>query len=266
MSTDSTLVHGDDAYIPGPSGHFCQIHQEEHALVQAVVKFLAAGATNGEGVLLVTRKGRQQLIVDWLTAKLPSTARLHEDGHLQLISSNELLDSVAIDGMPHWGRFEALVGQKLSVATDNGRRRARIYGDAVSELWQLGSHAAAVELEACWNRLLPRFRSAKVYCAYLIDALDERSYSEHLRGLGHEHSIVSAGKDQINLMSSLQQASRELLGQTVAEAGGRWPRRDWRNQMPLPMQSVLWLLENKKEIAADVLRRARELYATHQNG
>lgn len=253
-------ISGDALYIPGSHGHYCQVHQEEFALVQAVVKFLAAGVPNGESIVLVTRKKRQEQILDWLNAKLPASARLEEEKNLFLRSSTELLDALMVDGVPQWEAFEPLAATLLNLASDNGCRDVRIYGDAVSELWQSGQHETAIMLERFWNRFLGRYSGVKSFCGYLIDALAPTSYSVHLQKLGYEHSMMAAGKDQLNLLSSLDQASREILGVVVStEATRELADDDWRARIPLPMRSVWWLMENEAQAVDNVLQRARFL-------
>lgn len=263
MHTPTSDRFVDALHFPTVEGHFCQVHQDEAALVQAVVTFLAAGVANGENIILVTRKTRQTQILDWLKAKLPASTRLVEGKNLFLHSSNLLLDHILVDGMPDWRRFEETVTRVADEASVHGQRPVRLYGDAVSELWQGERHAAAVEVERHWNRLLARYPDTRVFCGYLIDALDPRSYSSYLQGLGQEHNMVLPGKDQLNLVTCLQQASREILGHEEAESGARRTSESgWRARLPLPMQMVLWILDNAEELAEDILQRARTLHGT----
>lgn len=251
---------------PGPSyGHYCQIHQQDAALVQAVVKFLAAGVGDGANLVVITRKKREQQILEWLAAKLPATVHLEEEGRLFIRSSTGVLDAVMVDGMPDGEIFQALATDLLRDAGASGRP-VYLYGDAVSELWQAGRHAAAIALEMQWNRVLRDVPDVKVFCGYVIDALSLHSYSEHLQQLGREHSIIVAGHDQVNLQCALDEACREILGHSLSSEvqGVEVAEDDWRTRIPMPMRSTLWLMENVQLHASLVLQRARQLYALNE--
>lgn len=242
------------------AGHFCQIHQHESSLVQAVVRFLAAGVVNGDALVVITRRKRQALVLDWLKAKLPAAAALEQEGRLFVHSSNELLDAILCHGAPDWSRFEPLADAVLRAAAAECQR-VRLYGDAVSELWQMGRHSAAVELESFWNRVLLRYPRTEVFCGYLIDALAPQSYSEQLAHLGREHCVISPGTDQLKLQCCIEQAAREVLGRAPSVCrAGQANDAGWRERLPLPMRLALWLLENEPDSAGEVLQRARRLY------
>lgn len=258
-SPDPSLLHTLER--PGNS-HFCQIHQKESSLVDAVIRYLVAGVAAGENLMLVTRANRRKLILEWLAAKGVDVDRLVQNRQLFLYASNEMLATLMNNGQVDQETFLETVPQIIDEANWSGRRRLRIYGDAVSDLWKAGNHAAAVELESLWGGLCETVDAPlSLFCGYLIDALDPHSYSEHLALLGREHSLMIPAPEDHALRCVLDEAVRDIFGAPLAELATRsgTDASDWRGRLPLVFRIGLWLHEEHPAAASRVLKKAREI-------
>ncbi len=248
--------------MPG-SGHFCQIHQKECSLVDAVIRYLVSGVAAGENLVLVTRANRRKLILDWLAAKGIDVTELIQNRRLFLYTGADVLSGIVTDGEVDPGRFNEVAPHIVDEASWSGRRRLRLYGDAVGDLWQAGNHAAAVELEACWNQLCGTFGlEFSLFCGYLIDALDPRSYSVHLAALARAHALMIPAPDDHALRCVLDEAVRDVFGRPLMELAGRCSvaySTDWRSRLPLVFRIGFWLYEQHPAAAARVLNKAQEI-------
>lgn len=242
--------------------HGCQIHQRESSLVEAVVAFLAAGASNGENLVVITRPDRQKKVLEWLRAKVPDPRVLNRPGSLVVYSNHDFIDEILRDGLPSWDAYAPKANALFQAASDSGRRGVRCYADAVSELWRRGEHAAAVELEVLSNRLLQDHPTVNVFCGYLINALSPASYSEHLEMIGRLHGRVVGSRDERDLLGALDVATREITGEGLSVGAVSHSSTDWRNRLPRSMRHVFNLLEADRGTAERVLSRAREVYET----
>src|SRR5690606_17782021 len=63
-----------------------------------------------------------------------------------------------------------------------GTGQPRVYGEMVNDLWQDGNPQAASHLEGLWNALLEEYHCT-LFCGYVLDAFDLRSYDGELEGL-----------------------------------------------------------------------------------
>lgn len=244
------------------NGHFCQIYQQESGLVDAVVRYLRIGIANGENLILITRKQRQNRVLDWLMAKNVDVPALRKNAQLFVYSSSELIDHLMPEGALDWHVFESACNSMLAEASQSGTKRLRVYGDAANELWQAGKHAVAIQLEEFWNHVIEsRQYDASVFCGYVIDALNPESYSEHLQRLGREHCFVPANNDDLALRCALDEASQQVLG--VALSSSMTPTESptaWQNRLPLAFRTAMWLQQKHPAAMARVLSRAKELY------
>lgn len=247
---------------PG-NGHFCQIHQKECSLIDAVIRYLVAGVAAGENLVLVTRPNRRTVILDWLAAKGIDVNALVQNRRLFFYPSSEILGGILKDGRVDPQRFKEVAPRLLAEPSWSGRKRLRLYGDAVSDLWQTGNHAAAVDVEACWNELCGTFGlEFSLFCGYLIDALDPRSYSDHLAALGRAHALMIPAPEDHALHCVLDEAVRDVLGSPLAELVGRSSvaySTDWRTRLPMVFRFGFWLHEQHPTAATAVLQRAREI-------
>lgn len=243
--------------------HFCQIHQHEASLTTGALRYLQQGAVRGENLMLVTSTSRQAKILSWLEAAGVDVEGLKKDKRLFVHSSQDIINALFTASMPKWEEFEALAARAIAVATHNGEKRVRFYGDAVSDLWASGNHAGVVALEEFWTRLKLKYKfDVSIFCGYVIDAFSPASYSRYLPYLARPHSSVLPTKDSHALMGALDHAGRELLGIAVSKSAmaHHSTGEPQRHRLPLVFEAGYWLSMNHPDAMTPLLHRARSIY------
>lgn len=243
------------------TAHFCQLHQNESSLIDSVIRYMQVGLASGENAVIVTRPNRQKKILSWLTAK--GTAVSGGKRRVFVYSDSDLLQSVTMEGRPEWQRFQVAASELLEEATWSGTKKVRFYGDAVSALWQSGSHAAAVELEAFWNRFRQEGKyEYSLFCGYLIEALNPLSYSEHLARLCLEHEFIIPAPEELKLRSALDEALRQVLGLPLSalRANINDPADRWLSRLPGVFRLAIWINERHPTLSDRILLLAKEIY------
>lgn len=243
------------------TGHFCQLHQNESSLVDAVIRYMQVGLASGENAIIVTRPHRQKKIVDWLTAK--GTAASGGKRRIFVYTDSDLLQSVTKNGQPDWQLFQVAASQMLEETTWSGAKKIRFYGDAVNALWQSDSHAAAVELEAFWNRFLSEGKyEFSLFCGYLIDALNSQSYRPQLERLCLEHDFIIPAPEELALRSALDEAVRQVLGSplSVIRPQITYAAERWQSRLPEAFRLAIWLKERHPTLSDRILLLAKEIY------
>src|SRR5690606_898611 len=168
----------------GGGSHFCQIHHEDEALSEGVTRFVATGIRNGQAVVVVAAPAR----IDRLREDL-ADAGLFSDSTLTVIDSRELLARFMRQGTPDRALFFAALRPVLRHAAVIGTGQPRVYGEMVKDLWQDGNPQAASHLEGLWNALLEEYHCT-LFCGYVLDAFDLRSYDGELEGLCGAHADI----------------------------------------------------------------------------
>lgn len=241
--------------------HFCRIYQKESALVDSVVRYLAAGVSSGETLVLITRSGRQKKILDWLEAKGADLAQLRKNGRIFTYTSSDLMEAISVEGVPDWNLFNELALGLIDEASAKGSRRLRLYGDAVSEFWQTGDHRSSVLLEQFWNRFrAEQSHRFSAFCGYLIDALDIRSYSDELTELALQHEVTLPSSDDTILRCALDAACQKVVGGSINDMATDRPIHASENGLPFVFRFVLWFRETHPESLEDLLGEARAAY------
>lgn len=240
--------------------HFCQLHQNESSLIDAVIRYLQVALASGENAVIITRPNRRERIVKWLTAK---RADITGRQRIFIYSDNDIIEAVFEDGKPSWERFHKAASQMLEQASWSGEKKVSLYGDAVSSLWLSGSHEAAVELERLWNRFRHEERyEFSVFCGYLIEALNPLSYSEHLEHLCLEHEFVIPAPEELELRCALDEAARHILGSTLSALHSQIsrPADQWQSRLPQVFRFAMWLKKHHPSVSDRLLQMAKEIY------
>jgi hypothetical protein len=204
--------------INAPVGcHFAQLHRDVAGLADSVALFIEAG-------LRRDRLRRTSLDVDTFCIK----------GQLKLLNAGIVLSQFMKAGMPDWTEFRKTIGPVLESVQGVGQGAPRAYGEMVNVLWQSGQQAAAIRLEEYWNELAKLY-SFSLFCGYVLDSLDERSYSGPVKdvfGVSLAHLV--------NLSQSEESRGQERL--------------------PAAQRAMLWISRNLPTSSAAVLERARAHY------
>jgi hypothetical protein len=147
-----------------PHDHVVQLYDHDAELTSAVGPYLAEGLAAGDAVVIIATPEHRAGIAAELTALGVDVDHAIANGDYLALDAAATLAEFTVDGWPHSGRFDAVVG-RLVRDKCNGGRALRAYGEMVALLWEDNRQAAAIELEMLWNDLRRRERFA-LYCAY----------------------------------------------------------------------------------------------------
>ncbi len=216
------------------SQHVVQFYDDEDALVKSVSHYIAQGLDEGQSVVIVTDRRRQDALFAQLDQPL---------GDLVVLDSERTLDALYSGDRLSASRFDAVVGKALREAVARSRSHGvRAYGDMVDRLWQRGRLDDALELERYWNDLQVQL-PFDLYCAYNVDLFVDFDPDAIASMLCTHTSVVSNGRS-CELHSALDYAMYETLGQDL-------PR------LTSAENTILWLREHLPEHADEILTRAR---------
>ncbi|MBI4610596.1 MAG: MEDS domain-containing protein [Candidatus Rokubacteria bacterium] len=258
----------ENLLIDAPTGrHFAQLHKDGQALGEAVGLFVKTGLRRGEGVVVIASAAHTELFLGPLSQDGFDPEACRRTGQLAVINAEEALARFMRVGMPDWAAFRQTIGGVIESLKASGRGAIRAYGEMVDMLWHEGNTRAAVRLEEYWNDLL-RLHAFSLFCAYLLDGLDEESYAGPLHEIGRTHSNVLATEEDRRLQAALDAASQDVLGvslSTMLSLGGR-EENPGEHRIPSARRTILWLKRNMPFTASKVLARARDHYRNDPAG
>jgi hypothetical protein len=245
---------------PAPEDHFVQCYRDDRDLAGNVIRYLKEGAERGDCMIVVSTSAHLELFTTGLRNAGVDPENLRRTGKLMLLDARATLTSLLVDGMPDPSRFETLVGQRIRECRMRaGHGGVRAYGEMVDLLWQDGKLAAALRLEACWNRLLANERVG-LFCSYSMDLLHDPGESLLQVLSTHSHLLPLGGKGELG--PAIDRAMGEVLGASMAAAlmplirANHFPRV----QVPQAEAAVLWLRHNLAPYADKVLSRAQAYF------
>ncbi len=130
---------------------------DESMLVRNLGRYVSAGLSRGDGLIVIASARRTQSIACELERQGLDTAQAVRDRHLLFLDAQETLDRFLVDGRPQWHLFEATI--RSAMRSIHARRRAghtgiRLYGEMIGSLWAAGQTSAAIRLQEFWNKLL----------------------------------------------------------------------------------------------------------------
>lgn len=245
----------------GPHRHLVQFYGANSLLLtRNVGAYLARGLSGGNGAIVIAGEEHRAGFLERVASDAIDTKTAVESGRFLLLDAAETLARFMVDGEPHRGRFDEVVGgtiRKMEAAW--GSAGIRAYGEMVGILWQEGKRDAAIRLERFWNELLTA-RGLALYCAYPIDVLHGGFKLETIDGVLAAHTMVVESGAPGELANAVLEALDDILG---SRADGlkmlmksKNFRRTWAD-LPEGEAIVLWLRHNLPEHAERVFSQAR---------
>lgn len=236
--------------------HFCQIHHREETLVEAIARFVRAGLAEGDVVVSLAPGARHAAVSDKLREWGIDADRVVEAGELVLGYPEDFRKECMRDGVLDEQRFQ----DSFRATFDLGGPKARIrmYGEVSSAFWHEGDVETAIRLDYLCDELL-RERKVSVFCGYLLDPLDVRSYQPALEHICRVHSCIADTEDDERLRYEIDRASNEVLGIPLSVTLNRASSSsdEWSNRLPLARRTLLWLQKNMPSAMIQVLDRVR---------
>jgi hypothetical protein len=258
--------------LPGaaePPGHLVQFYEtDERFLTRNVSRYLWQGLQQGDALTVIATAGHNDILTRQLKGLGADVESAVRDRQLTVLDAHEMLAQFMVHGKPDWDRFQHTVGATVGgLRTRPDHSGLRAYGEMVGVLWKAGQFAAAVELEEFWNTLL-RSVGFKLFCAYPIDVFGKEFQIDAVDALLCTHThLLSAGPDGL-IETSLSRAMDEILG-SKARGLRLLIKANYRPSwaaLPSGEAAILWLRNNLRDDADEILDRARQYYAGSFDG
>jgi hypothetical protein len=237
--------------------HFVQFHKESGTLAREVGSFLDQGLRQYEGVIVIASESHAKLFRGQLTELGLDPANFEKSGQLKILDAEATLDQFMGLAIPDWGRFRNTIGSVIDEVQGRGFKKIRAYGEMVDILWRKGNSGAAIRLEEYWNDL-GQIYDFSLFCAYMLDGLNENSYAGPLHEIGRTHSDVVATEEDDRLQYAIDEASRELWGTPLSHLVTVSESKPGEHRLPVGRRTVLWLKRTMPLKVNEVLERARQ--------
>jgi hypothetical protein len=242
--------------------HFVQYGGSDEALLaRNVAAYIAEGLRRDQPcIVAATEEHRDAFARELKQDAIDDRAAIH-NGSLVFLDAREIAAALLDSGTPSRSRFDEMVGEVVRGAIRAKRRAVRVYGEIVGIYWSDGRHEAAVQLEHLWNELL-RDLDFSLYCGYPIGVFDGAFTSDALDDLMCAHGKVISGVEDCLAEQSLAQAFGRVLGNRASLLRDyiREPYHPHWSSLPKVEAMVLWLRNNLRDYAADILSCAEEHY------
>jgi hypothetical protein len=248
---------------PKSHSHVVQFYEaDEQLLSRNVSRFLREGLQKGEGVLVIASAERRDafcLALRYLAVDFEAAVT---SGRLTLLDAQEALNSFMVDRRLDRAKFLTTIGALVrEIRERTGYTGLRAYGEMVGLLWSAGHYSAAIELEECWNELVPSI-GFSLFCGYPIDVFGREFQADSIYALlcDHTHVLPTGVNDGIE--RAVNQAIDEILGSRGQglRLGIKTKHPTAWAAIPSAEAQILWLRNNVPDSADDVLNRARQLY------
>jgi signal transduction histidine kinase len=198
-------------------GHVVQFYENPESLFETVGRFLGAGISVGDRLLVVAKPAHAEGILKHLE---PMGARAAlETGQLTVVDAAEALATFMVGDTPDPELFRASLSQWMARAKgDREGVRIRVYGEMVDLLFERGDTSAAIRLEELWNQASAT-HSFSLLCAYLMGHFYREGDAARFMDVCRNHSHVIPTESFTSLhepnarmreISVLQQRARAL--------------------------------------------------------
>jgi hypothetical protein len=256
-------IHNSSALLAkAPAGrHYCQFHNDADSLGDAVAQFLAAGLSRGDGVVILATPEHVAGFRQRLSAVGIDPERYQDTGQLTVADARATLWQIMRGDRPDSGEFQRTMRRMLESVRDRRRATTRVYGEMVNVLWHEWSVRGAIELEERWNEL-SRSHPFSLFCGYVMDGLDSKSYEGPVHEIGRTHSDILPTQEDEQLQAAVDAASEDILGLSLSLTltfSGR-EQIPGEHRLPIGRRTMLWLQRNMPGSGRLILERARHYY------
>ena len=183
-----------------------------------------------------------------------------KSGQLELHDAELTLRKFMRHDVPDWGDFRQAIGAVFERVRAFGRGTTRAYGEMVNVLWQEGKPEAAIQLEEYWNDLA-RLYPFSLFCSYMLDLHQDRTYEGPLEEIGRTHSDVLGSAEDERFRVALDAASRDVFGVPLSQmVGYSRHNHEGERRFPSAQRTMLWVKRNLPSASTTILERARRYY------
>ena len=200
------------------SEHFVQFYETDEFLLDAVSGFIGAGLGASAACIVIATKAHREGLEERLQATGLDLATASTRGTYLALDAGETLAMFMVEGLPEPARFAEVVGSLIQRAV-KGRRRVRIFGEMVAQLWTEGNQVAAIRLEALWNELHHTTHSFSLFCAYPMHGFAGEGDGEQFTEICQQHShvipdesytLLASPDERLRAITLLQQKATTL--------------------------------------------------------
>jgi hypothetical protein len=243
---------------PARGSHIIQIYDNDDFLASCVACFAAEGLRRGEAVLLTGTEAHLRAVQRQLEAKDADPDRAICSGQLSMSDVRRGVEAVLSAGVPDAARFEAFAGAALARSRADTRFSGmRWWGEMGNFLHQQGDAKAALAAEALGDAAAQRHRAA-LFCSFLCDRFDPRSYDGILREVCGKHSHVIPAEDYVRHRLAVNRAIAEIIGELKGPLLQSF--LEWKGpscDLPSSQALLFWVRETLPEQFHSVLARAK---------
>ena len=245
------------------SEHFVQFYETDEFLLDSVSGFIGAGLGAGAACIVIATKAHREGLEERLQANGLDLVAASTRGTYLSLDAGETLSLFMVDGLPEPERFAEVVGSLIERAV-KGRRRVRIFGEMVAQLWMEENQVAAIRLEALWNELHHTTHSFSLFCAYPMHGFAGEGYGEQFTEICQQHShvipdesytLLASPDERLRAISLLQQKATsleaELAERQAAEERLRNSENRYRRLFEASTDSIL-MVEPRSGLIMDV--------------
>lgn len=244
--------------------HFVQFYDADPAAwARSVGRYVIEGLDAGESVLVIATREHREAISRQLCVLGCSPDATKYFGRLRFCDAEHTLSKFMEAGEPDWDRFQRSVGceiQRARGSSANGHVRA--YGEMVGVLWTARQFAAAIRLEAYWNRVL-QGAPLKLFCGYPVNVFSEDFHQSELSDVVSAHTHVLPTGENGDLHDALARALDEVAGVDRMERFIQ-PEHHPNTEIPVAEAAIWALAKNLPDQARDVIRTARRYYQSEK--
>ena len=250
------------SFSPSPAndGHIVQLYQDEEFYAEAVSHFAAEGIVRGESIILVATGPHWESISRRLKGRDLDVDELFRRGQLTLLDADQTLPKFMTGNDPDGSIFKPLARQTIEKARGGGMYpRVRWWGEMVNVLYVNGNLRGSNRLEEFFDDVAHE-QSVPVFCSFLMDKFDPRTYDEAFGNVCRTHSHVIPADDYVRHRHTVNRAVADVIGEIrgpLLQSLVSW--RGAGSLMPSSQTLLLWIREKMPERFAPVLARAREL-------
>jgi hypothetical protein len=243
---------------PAPSSHIAQIYDSDDFVAGAVGYFAAEGLRRGEAVFLTGTPEHLRAIRRTLDSKgLDSEAALRH-GQLTVTDVRHAIDAAMGHGRLDAAGFQAAAADALTRATDDARYTGvRWWGEITNVLHQQGHTDAGLRAEDLGGTLA-REHGVRIFCSFLCDRFDPRSYDDVLTELCCKHSHVIPAEDYVRHRLAVNRAIAEVIGEVKGPL--LQSLLSWKGlscELPSSQALLFWVREALPEHFHDILARVK---------
>ncbi|HWD22026.1 MAG TPA: MEDS domain-containing protein [Burkholderiales bacterium] len=243
---------------PPPTSHIVQIYDSENFVVGGVAAFAAEGLRRGEAVILTGTQAHLRGVEQALAAGGIDAEAAKSRGQLSLSDVDEAVRAVLVEGALDAERFQARVDDALARACADPRfSGVRWWGEMSNVLHQRGNDEDALRAEDLADAAA-KSRGVTVFCSYLFDRFDPRSYDGMLRHVCGKHSHVIPAEDYVRHRLAVNRAIAEVVGDIKGPL--LQSLLSWKGlacDLPSSQALLFWVRDALPEHFQDILSRAR---------